>query len=89
VRFAETVAGRLLANPERGAVNAISESWTEFHDPSAAQPRQNSVVEGRALGVICALDRQVIERGGGLPDGTDSSDGIEQQHDRAAACPAT
>ncbi|GII56330.1 hypothetical protein Pth03_47190 [Planotetraspora thailandica] len=77
MRLAETVAGRLLTNPERGAVNAVSDDWTEFHDPSAAERRQNSVVEGRALNEISALNRQVIKHGGSLPDGTDSSEGIE------------
>ena len=57
VRLAETVAGRLPANPERGTVNAVSDDWTEFHDPSAAERRQNSVVEGRAPDEICALNR--------------------------------
>ncbi|GII34866.1 hypothetical protein Pmi06nite_83080 [Planotetraspora mira] len=77
MRLAETVAGRLPANPERGAVNAVSDDWTEFHDPSTAERRQNSVVEGRALDEISALNRHVIKHGGSLPDGTDSGEGIE------------
>ncbi|MEV1173510.1 hypothetical protein [Nonomuraea sp. NPDC049784] len=69
VRLAETVAGRLLADPERGAVNAVSDDWTEFHDPSAAERRQSSVVEGHALDEISALNPQVIKHGGRLAVG--------------------
>ena len=77
VRLAETVAGRLPADPERGRSTPYPMTGPNSMIRSAAERRQNSVVEGRALDEISALNRQVIKHGGSLPDGTDSSEGIE------------